>query len=68
MKMCCAVSDEEKESERIHMLVTIPTRFLTVLSSPSCGTLASTKAVANSSILAFTIQLAVWPIYVIVAG
>ncbi len=46
----------------------IPTRLLTVLSSPPCGTVATTETIANSSILAVTAQLAIWSIHVIMAG
>lgn len=44
------------------------TRFLTALSSPPCGTCASTETCANSTILAFTAEFAVWSIRVIRAG
>lgn len=46
----------------------MPTRCLTVLSSPPCGTMTSTETAANSSILAFTAQPAVWPIHVLMAS
>lgn len=49
-------------------IILIRTWFLTVLSSPPSGTLASTETVANSSILAFTAQSAVWAVHVIMAG
>ena len=59
---------EGMEQKRDLYDVAIPTRLLTVLSSPPCRALASTETVTNSSVLAFTAQAAVWSIHVIKAG
>lgn len=53
---------------KMNMIATVPTRLLTVLSSPPCGALASTETVTNAPILAFTSQPAVWSIHVIITG
>lgn len=52
----------------ITVAVKIPTRPITVLSSPPSGTLASTETAADASVLAFAAKLAVWPIHAIMAG
>lgn len=61
-------TDEVEIKEEGWYDMTTPTRLLTVLSSPPCGTLASTETIANASILAFTAHPAVWSIRVIRAG